>query len=436
MQPIKLTIQAFGPFAAKETIDFSLLGHAPLFLINGPTGSGKSSILDAICFALYGETTGSERTGDQMRCDFADAGLVTEVCLDFSLSGKTYRIVRSPDQQVPKKRGEGTTKKAHSASLYEIVEGEEQLLANKPTPVSKAILDLIGLDVKQFRQVMVLPQGKFRELLTANSKEREQIFGQLFQTHIYTAIERSLFDKAAGIRKAKEQFDNQIKGALDVVDVATEEDLNALQVDVSADLAIKTESLNLRQEEFAASQKRHKDAKELVDKHEQLSNLIQEQTLHQENGQEIEALKRQRNHANLALSLDVPFNRKEQAQRGLEDIKPRLSQALNVEKDKQQHSFNAQKAHEEAKQKLDLLPDLTKQLYVFQDYEKKLQSRAEIEKQLALELANEKQLSLNANNKQQTREKLDSDLIDLRKRLDESKEQLAALPVKRQQLEL
>ncbi|MCE7609871.1 SMC family ATPase, partial [Vibrio fluvialis] len=225
MRPIKLTLQAFGPFASQEVVDFTELGHAPLFLINGPTGAGKSSILDAICYAMYGETTGSERTGDQMRCDYAEEGLLTEIQFMFELNGRVFNVTRSPDQEVPKKRGEGTTKKSHSATLCEIVEGEEKLLANRPSPVAKAMVDLIGLDVKQFRQVMVIPQGKFRELLIANSKEREQIFGQLFQTHIYTQIERTLFERAAGIRKEKDEFDNQIKGALDVVSVSSEEEL-------------------------------------------------------------------------------------------------------------------------------------------------------------------------------------------------------------------
>lgn len=225
MKPLKLTLQAFGPFATKEEIDFTRLGVSPLFLINGATGSGKSSILDAICYALYGETTGSERTGDQMRCDFAQSHLLTKVVFEFELSGKQYMIERSPDQEVPKQRGEGTTKRSHSASLVEVLHDSTQLLANKPKQVATEIQILVGLDVKQFRQVMVLPQGKFRELLTASSKERELIFGQLFQTHIYTSLERSLYEKAASIRKAKDEFDNQIKGALEVTQLDSEEDL-------------------------------------------------------------------------------------------------------------------------------------------------------------------------------------------------------------------
>ncbi|MFA0440319.1 hypothetical protein BCU70_19335 [Vibrio sp. 10N.286.49.C2] len=225
MKPIKLTLSAFGPFAKTEVIDFALLGHSPLFLINGPTGSGKSSILDAICYALYGETTGSERTGDQMRCDYASATMLTSVTFDFELSGEQYRIERSPDQEVPKQRGEGTTKRTHAAVLTKV--SDQSLIANKPKQVAVAIQELVGLDVKQFRQVMVLPQGKFRELLTASSKERELIFGQLFQTHIYSNIERTLLEKAAGIRKAKDEFDNQIKGALEVAGLESEQQLKA-----------------------------------------------------------------------------------------------------------------------------------------------------------------------------------------------------------------
>ena len=107
MKPTLLTMQAFGPFATREVVDFTALGSNPLFLINGPTGSGKTSILDAICFALYGETTGNERQGMQMRCDQAAIELPTEVTLEFSLNSRSYRVTRSPEQEAPKAEGEG-----------------------------------------------------------------------------------------------------------------------------------------------------------------------------------------------------------------------------------------------------------------------------------------------------------------------------------------
>jgi len=190
MKPLKLTIQAFGPFVDKEEVDFSLLGNSPLFLINGPTGSGKSSILDAICFALYGKTTDNEREAAQMRCDQADSKTLTEVTLDFRLGEKQYRVTRSPTQERAKARGEGFTVHNGEAHLWEIdSEGEEHLMVTKKLKeVTDAIEYLTGLNVEQFTQVMVLPQGKFRELLLADSADREKIFSkalsnQYLQTH-------------------------------------------------------------------------------------------------------------------------------------------------------------------------------------------------------------------------------------------------------------
>ena len=228
MKPLKLTLQAFGPFAGCELIDFTQLGQNPLFLINGPTGAGKSSILDAICFALYGQTTGAERDATQMRCDHAGAATLTEVSLDFLLGSKAYRIRRVPQQERAKKSGEGTTSQTPEAQLW-LLDGsaEGRLLVSKSvTEANGQIKTLIGLDVEQFRQVMVLPQGKFRELLMADSKEREKIFGQLFQTDIYRRIEDKLKGKASGIKREMEAHNNIIKGILEPTDANSEADIN------------------------------------------------------------------------------------------------------------------------------------------------------------------------------------------------------------------
>jgi exonuclease SbcC len=166
MKPLKLTLQAFGPFSGKETIDFTQLGNNPLFLINGPTGAGKSSILDGICFALYGQSTGNERDAVNLRCDYSDRHLLTEVVLDFQLANETYRIRRIPTQEKPKNRGEGTTSQSAEAQLWHL-DGSAQgnlLVSKKVNEATQQIIDLIGLEVEQFRQVMVLPQGKFRDL--------------------------------------------------------------------------------------------------------------------------------------------------------------------------------------------------------------------------------------------------------------------------------
>jgi exonuclease SbcC len=218
---------AFGPFAQTERIAFDSLGRNPLFLINGPTGSGKTTILDAICFALYGKTTGDERQASQMRCDHAPPDSIAKVELMFELLGRRYRIIREPEQLRPKLRGEGFTRHAAKAELYRVEDsGEETLMvAAKVTEATSAIEDMTGLSVEQFRQVMVLPQGEFRKLLIADSNDRQKVFSQLFQTHIYKRIEYALKDQSAELRKQLEALHNQQKGILDSADVNSEEDL-------------------------------------------------------------------------------------------------------------------------------------------------------------------------------------------------------------------
>ncbi|OAZ91447.1 AAA family ATPase [Halomonas sp. G11] len=225
MTPLSLTMQAFGPFAGRETLDFTALGQSPLFLINGPTGAGKSSILDALCFALYGQTTGAERDASQMRCDQAAADALTEVTLDFRLRGNAYRIRRVPQQERPKARGEGTTTQNAEAQLWQLTaEGEKGdcLVAKSVNDATTQVQGLIGLDASQFRQVMVLPQGKFREMLLADSKDREKIFSQLFQTQIFQRIEERLRTQANQIERDVNNHRQRVEGILQASDVESD----------------------------------------------------------------------------------------------------------------------------------------------------------------------------------------------------------------------
>ena len=326
MKPIKLTLQAFGPFSGVEQIDFRTLGESPLFLINGPTGSGKSSILDAICYALYGETTGSERTGDQMRCDYADAKLLTTITFEFELANVRYKITRSPDQEVPKQRGEGMTKKSHSAELINL--DTDTLIASKPKQVATEVQTLIGLDVKQFRQVMVIPQGKFRELLTASSKERESIFGQLFQTQIYTTIERVLFERAAGIRKAKEEFDNQIKGALDVASIESEQHL--IQVLAELTPIIEKSEAELKQAETARAnaQQTLDAALQIEKKFTAKVELEQAQIRHNQRTDEIHQATLQINAHKSALAIQSSYDGNERLGKEVSILTDRIKNGL------------------------------------------------------------------------------------------------------------
>ncbi|MGY2572485.1 AAA family ATPase [Vibrio sp. C8] len=431
MRPLRLSIQAFGPFAGKEVVDFTSLGASPLFLINGPTGAGKSSILDAICFALYGETTGSERTGDQMRCDYADAELITEIEFEFELAGRVYLVIRSPDQETPKKRGEGTTKKTHTATLVEIVDCEQKLLANRPNPVAKAMVDLIGLDVKQFRQVMVIPQGKFRELLVANSKEREQIFGQLFQTQIYTQIERALFEKAAGIRKEKDEFDNQIKGALNVVSVASEEELKEEQEKLKPELKQSEQSYQSLQQQLDEAKKRLNAAQDLKQKFVQKTEIEKAVTEHQSELPNVEQLRQKRTKARQALTLDLPFNQWVSATKQFEQAEKSVTEKQLLVVQTKAKVEQAESLWQQAVKNVQVAPELSQQLYQLEEIGKKY--RILDDKQKALETA--KQAFVKAKAEEESFEKqlkeLDTEIQSKRAEYEQITHSVSSLDAKR-----
>ena len=227
MRPLYIKMSAFGPFSGHEEVDFRQFGQHAMFLINGPTGAGKTTILDAICFALYGETTGNERQGRDMRCDFAEASTLTEVELLFQLAQRHYKIRRVPEQARPKARGEGVTQQTAEAQLWEIDEegGETLIVPRKVGEANARIVELTGLSAEQFRQVMVLPQGKFRDLLLADSQDREQIFCQLFQTQIYIRLEEELKHKAHLLSQEVKALQLQQDALLSAVAM---EDSNAL----------------------------------------------------------------------------------------------------------------------------------------------------------------------------------------------------------------
>jgi exonuclease SbcC len=211
MRPLALTLQAFGPFPGREHLDFSELGENPLFLISGATGSGKTTILDAVCFALYGDTSGETRGAREMRSDHATPETGTEVVFEFSLGERRYRIQRAPEQERPKRRGDGLTHQAQTAHLWDRTgcaqDGEGTVLASGWRKVTEEVVGLIGFRSDQFRQVIMLPQGKFRDLLDAKSQDREEILQSLFPTEIYRRIQEELKERAKELKAQKASLD-------------------------------------------------------------------------------------------------------------------------------------------------------------------------------------------------------------------------------------
>jgi exonuclease SbcC len=210
MKPIKLIMQGFGPYGNKEVIDFTQLEDNTLFLITGATGSGKTTIFDAISYALYGEGSGENREPKDFISQFSDLDTTTQVELIFELKGKKYKIRRVPEQLRYKKIGEGTTTQATVAEL-EILDDDRNF--SGVTDVNEKVNEIIGLDSNQFTQIMMIPQGEFRKMLVAESKEREKILQKLFDTTLYENIQQRFKDVERDMKKDIENRENLLRQA-------------------------------------------------------------------------------------------------------------------------------------------------------------------------------------------------------------------------------
>lgn len=203
MRPLKLSMTAFGPYAEKTTIDFRELNEG-IYLITGDTGAGKTTIFDAIVFALYGEGSGSGRNSDMFHSDYVDKFTDTEVELEFSCREKTYRIVRTIHYK--KKRGGGVGAISKNAVMY----CSDEMPIEKETSVNVKVTEILGLDEKQFRQIVMLAQGEFRKFLESKSDAREQILGKLFDNRIYVDFQNRLKEAAETLKKSREDKEREI----------------------------------------------------------------------------------------------------------------------------------------------------------------------------------------------------------------------------------
>lgn len=201
MRPEKLIISAFGPYAEKTEIDFSKLGNSGLYLITGDTGAGKTTIFDAITFALYGEASGEVRDPAMFRSKYASASTPTYVILTFSYQGKIYEVKRNPEYQRPKGRGTGFTSQKAEAQL---TFPDNRTPVTKTKEVTRAVTELLGLDYRQFTQIAMIAQGDFQRLLLAGTAERGVIFRQIFHTKLYQEVQNQLKE---AVRNRKKDYD-------------------------------------------------------------------------------------------------------------------------------------------------------------------------------------------------------------------------------------
>ena len=304
MKPEKLVMSAFGPYAGETTINFNELTESGLFLITGITGAGKTTIFDAISFALYGEASGTFRPTESLRSDYADPHTETFLYLYVTHRDKTYRIVRNPEYYAAKKRGTGLKKVLANAILYppddKPVEGIKQVKA--------AVLDLLRIDMNQFKQISMIAQGEFYNLLNAKSNERTVILQKIFMTEGYAKMGKILQEKAGEIGRQLSEKDRSImqyfSGADYAEDSACAEEIRSLQKTIKETGRVwQTGEMMEVLEKLIAEQKTKKEETEQEEKNirTQADKLQAEYTLVQENNRKFIQLKAaQENAAKLA----------------------------------------------------------------------------------------------------------------------------------------
>ncbi|MER5324427.1 AAA family ATPase [Streptosporangium roseum] len=215
MRPHRLWISAFGSFPAEEEVDFDALAEAGLFLIHGPTGAGKTTVLDALCYALYGRVPGKRDSAKSLRCDHAPPGRGPSVALEVTIRGRRLKITRSPAWQRPKLRGTGTTRENEKALLQELTpSGEWTGLTTRVDEAGELIGTLLGMNAEQFFQVAMLPQGDFAKFLRADGEDRRRVLERLFSVRIYAAAESWLADKRTEAHREQQALRKEVDFAV------------------------------------------------------------------------------------------------------------------------------------------------------------------------------------------------------------------------------
>lgn len=207
MRPLKLTMSAFGPYAEREVVDFEKLGEQGLYLITGDTGAGKTTIFDAITYALYGEPSGDNRELSMFRSKYAAPSTPTFVELTFAYTGKRYTVRRNPDYERPALRGSGTTTQKAEAALT-FPDGH---VITKIKDVTNEIINIVGIDRAQFSQIAMIAQGDFQRLLLADTKSRQTIFREIFKTGYYMQFQNAVKDEALRVQRERENMKSRVE---------------------------------------------------------------------------------------------------------------------------------------------------------------------------------------------------------------------------------
>ncbi|MCU1574442.1 MAG: sbcC [Micrococcaceae bacterium] len=288
----RLEIQAFGPFAERQVIDFDELGSAGLFLLNGATGAGKTSVLDAICFALYGSVPGARQTGKRLRSDHAAPHLAPQVLCEFSARNRRLEVLRSPAWERPAKRGGGTTTEKASIQLREKDDGVWTAKSSRNDEAGGEITALLGMDMEQFTKVVLLAQGDFAAFLRSKADDRQELLQKLFGTDLYRKVERQLQAEAATVRTGLVEQEAELERlrtaalahahgltepALDEAPLSASETFNRLLAVLAELYGSAAKQVTAGREEAASASAAVDAARQLAARHQALDAALQEQ---------------------------------------------------------------------------------------------------------------------------------------------------------------
>ncbi|SCA99338.1 Exonuclease SbcC [Bacillus mycoides] len=397
MRPIQLIMTAFGPYKQKEVIDFKDLGEHRIFAISGNTGAGKTTIFDAICYVLYGEASGEERSDTNMlRSQFAADDVYTSVELTFQLKGKSYEIKR---QLGHKKQGNKTIT-GHAVELYEVIDEEKVPCVDRfhVTDVNKKVEDLIGLSKHQFSQIVMLPQGEFRKLLTSETENKEEILRRIFKTDRYKLMREILDQKRKQWKdvlqeKQKERelyFRNVFKlpirdGAL-LETLVEQEHVNTHQVVEALEQETnwynaEVEQLHLEQndktKQLKEAEARFHAAKAVNEKFKDLEQKNEKYSILQENRAVIEMKEKSFKHAEQAKRL-LPFEQWHEEAMQYEQQSESLLKQIIAKKEHIMNSFAlAQEKYEALKNKTSERENAKKQVQRLEELQPIIASLAE-----------------------------------------------------------
>lgn len=383
MLPKKIEMHNFGPYI-QETVDFERFETSSLFLITGPTGSGKTTLFDAMTYALFGESSGKLRSGKEMRSMFASATEETAVKLLFEHQGRLYSIERKPEQRLAKKRGEGSRIQTAKVFLTVFDEyGKEVFQYSKKTEVDQQIRELLHLDARQFSQIVLLPQGEFRNFLAANSNDKEQLLRNLFGTQFYQKLNDWLKEQLKSKQQANDvlltrlfqllsQWPQQLPelSIAEQLDLMKEQEKQELQLHRTAEKQLAAAKKSLAEQ----AQKLQQAEKTAAD-FQRLAELQEEQARHETKAARISALKQDYRNFQAAEKLRPLIEQKEaiekelteneQTQKTLQEKRETLAQQAD-EWQTQEALFSAEQAvwadEQQALQRLqELVPDSTRQ---------------------------------------------------------------------------